>query len=111
MAYTKLNNVNDIPTSKTQLTKEWMSEYVLEKGNAEQIATCIKYLEDDTMFVDGVNNFTGEKIRKVNVSAMRNWFCDQFFSNLNEKKAKKENGKKKTIEERLKEALEKKAGK
>ena len=109
--YFKLNNINDEPTSKTQLTKEWMGEYVLAKGNAEQIATCVKYLTDKSTYKEGTNNLTGEKITKVDLVSLRNWFCQEFFPILNEKKNNKKTTKApKTIEERLQEALEKKAG-
>lgn len=109
--YYKLNDIEDIPTKKTQLTKEWMSKYVLAKGDAEQIATCIKYLEDKSTYIEGTNNLTGEKITKVDLVSMRNWFIEQFFPEIKEKKKEKNTDEKqKTIVEKLKEALVEKAG-
>lgn len=109
MAYVKLNKVSDIPESKTQLTKDWMSEYVIAKGTAEQIATCIKFLEDKS--IDGHNNLTGEDIKKIDLVGMREWFCEEFFPNVGKKKksSKKKEAQLSQIE-RLKQELEKKAG-
>lgn len=75
MAKTKLNPMTDKPTNKLQLSKDFMEEYIKTKPIAERKA-----------YFSVVKNNT--KDDKTDWKEIKNWFAEQYFSYLNEKKSK-----------------------
>lgn len=74
MAKTKLNPQTDKPTSKLQLGKEFMEGYIKTKPIAER-RKYFSIVESNT------------KENKTDWKEVRNWFAEEYFNYLNEKKS------------------------
>ena len=62
--------VNDIPTSKTKITKAFMLEYVKVKATEEQKAEFTKFAKANT------------KDNDIDLKVVREKFCELFFPQL-----------------------------
>lgn len=105
--YKKLNKVDDIPESKTQLTQKWMMDYLKEKASNEDKQYFISFLENADNKVKRTNNLTNTEYETIDIKKFREEFCKKYFSKLNEKNTKKKENKqeKKTLAEELRETL------
>ena len=88
-AYKALKNVDDVPTSKTQLTHDWMQDYVFAKHPED-----FKELFDwenahQVIFKSNLRNTGGFETSKTDIKAMREWFLKKYakeFPMLSKKK-------------------------
>ena len=91
--YKKLQSVEDIPQSLTQLTHDWMVDYVLAQGNPENAAALLAFEEanqekwsSNLKYKDGKER---PPVMKTDIKAMREWFCKKYFPDLLKNKSKK----------------------
>ena len=83
--YKKLQSVEDIPQSLTQLTHDWMVDYVLAQGNPENAAALLAFEEANQEKWSSNLKY----IMKTDIKAMRQWFCEKYFPALLKNKSKK----------------------
>lgn len=85
MATAKLNAKTDTPTTKTQITKGFMLDYVKINGSEEDKAW-FKALVNENKVEKDSKLPNGKAYETIDIKAVRNAFCDRFFPQLNQKK-------------------------
>ena len=91
--YKKLQSVEDIPQSLTQLTHDWMVDYVVAQGNPEDAAALLAFEEaNQKQWSSNLKDENGKEyppVMKTDIKAMRKWFCEKYFPALLKNKSKK----------------------
>lgn len=87
--YPKLKSVDDTPVSRSQLSHDWMVEYTLAKGTAEQAADLLDFIEKNQVVKSShLKTCHGVEFTITDIKPMRDLFCDMFFPALKETKTK-----------------------
>lgn len=87
--YPKLQSIDDIPESRSQLSHEWMVEYTLAKGTPEQCAALLDFIEKNQVVKEShLKTCRGVEFTVTDIKPMRDLFCDMFFPSLREPKNK-----------------------
>ena len=81
MATAKLNPKTDIPSSKTQITKQFMLGYIKEKGTEADKAWFKKIANDYK--IERTSKLDGKTYQDIDIKPVRQAFCDRFFPQLN----------------------------
>ena len=77
----------DVPTCKSDIDKYYVVAYTKLHGTPEQRAAIKQVIKDNT--VEKISNFTKKPYNDVKMKAVRQKFCEFFFSYLNDKKSGK----------------------
>lgn len=87
--YPKLESVEDIPESRSQLSYDWMVQYALANGTPEQCADLLDFIEKNQVIREShLKRCRGVEFTVTDIKPMRNLFCDMFFPALKEYKSK-----------------------
>ena len=90
--YKKLVSVEDVPQSLTQLTHDWMVDYVVAQDNPEDAAALLAFEEaNQKAWSSNLKDKDGKDrppVMKTDIKAMRQWFCEKYFPQLLAKKNK-----------------------
>lgn len=87
--YPKLKSVEDTPVSRSQLSHDWMLEYTLAKGTAEQAAALLDFIEKNQVVKSShLKTCHGVEFTVTDIKPMRDLFCEMFFPALRETKSK-----------------------
>lgn len=100
MAKKKIDLNNEIPTSKAQLTKENMLEFMRDKPKKER-EWFVKLMKSNTK--KKKNNLSGKTIDGYDLPTIRTAFAEKYFPELNEKKS---SSSRKTFEDALNSLLD-----
>lgn len=80
-----LNPITDTPTSKNDITKNFMLAFMKsEKATKEDIEWFKKVVKENQK--EYVNRLDGSTYMDINIPEVRKAFCQKFYPNLNEKK-------------------------
>lgn len=87
--YPKLQSIEDIPVSRSQLSHDWMLEYTLAKGTPEQAAALLDFIEKNQVVREShLKTCHGVEYTVTDIKPMRNLFCEMFFPALKDTKSK-----------------------
>lgn len=92
--YKKLESVEDVPQSLTQLTHDWMVDYVVAQNNPADAADLLEFEEaHQKAWTSNLKDKNGKErppVMKTDIKEMRKWFCSRYFPHLLQKKSKKD---------------------
>lgn len=84
--YKALTSVEEVPQSLTQLTHDWMVDYVVAQNNPADAKELLDFEEShQKAWTSNLKDKEGKErppVMKTDIKAMRQWFCSKYFPQL-----------------------------